>query len=105
MCGTPPPQQGHANPHHSWTWRGSHAEVANGTRIEIERFRKPIFITHGTKDELWSVQKAYNVRATLQAAGLKPEVHIFPNQGHVFSGTAAQQADELMMEFFDRTLK
>lgn len=47
--------------------------VRAGTRIAIEEYGEPILITVGERE-------------ALRAAGRNPEVHYFPDAGHVFGG-------------------
>ncbi|MEM9278498.1 MAG: alpha/beta hydrolase, partial [Pseudomonadota bacterium] len=38
----------------AWLWRGSTDLVKPGTEIQIEHYERPIMITHGTSDEVWT---------------------------------------------------
>lgn len=122
-CGTPPPNgvpprdtpappqciatpsvPNESYPFHSWTWNGSHDAVGNHSPIALERFNGPIFFTHGEQDKLWCVSKAQSLQARLVAAGKKPEVHIFPGEGHMFSAASENKRLELLVDFLNRNM-
>jgi dienelactone hydrolase len=86
----------------AWEWHG--VPLRNNTRIEIEKFAKPVLITCGDKDELWESDRTRRIKATLKRAGRAPEVHIFANEGHEFSMPAEQKRRELVADFFIRVL-
>ncbi len=86
-------------------WKGSHSQIKTHQPIPLERFNGPIFFTHGEKDSLWCVSKAKSMKRQLEAAGKKPEVHIFPNEDHGFSSAADTQRWRLLIDFLDRNMK
>lgn len=89
---------------HSWTWRGTHGLIRTHEQIPLEKFKDPIFFTHGTEDNLWCVSKAEAMRDRLQKHGLLPEVHIFKGEGHNFRGPAEEKRMELLIDFLSRSL-
>lgn len=87
----------------AWLWKNN--GLKHGTRIEIELFKNSIFITHGTEDELWEHERALRIKKTLEEAGLTPEVHLFKGEKHVFQLPAENRKNELLLNFFKRTLQ
>jgi len=83
-------------------WLISGVNIIAGQRIEIEKYSGPILITVGDKDEIWPVDQTRRIEATLKAAGRSPEIHYFPNEGHVFSGSDEVTRRELVMNFLKR---
>lgn len=83
-------------------WKIFGATVLQGERIEIEKFGRPILITVGEKDEVWPVDQTHRIEATLKAAGQSPEIHYFPNQGHVFRGVDEQSRREIVLTFLQQ---
>lgn len=71
-------------------------------RIEIEKYDGPILITIGDKDEVWSADQTRRIEATLKAAGRNPEVHYFPNEGHVFFGAVDVKRKQIVLDFLQR---
>ena len=62
---------------HAWNWRGSSSELAPGTRIEIERYPGPVFLSHGISDRLWSADKTRRLEQRLRAVGRNPVVYLY----------------------------
>jgi dipeptidyl aminopeptidase/acylaminoacyl peptidase len=73
-----------------------------GDRITIERFARPVFITAGSYDKVWSVDRTRRLEQTLRRAGRDVAVHVFPGEGHGFSTAAEQRRRELVLRFLDR---
>ena len=76
--------------------------IPSKTRIEIERFRWPILITVGNKDEVWPVEQTKRIENKLKSEGKKPEVHYFSNEGHVFKGNSELLRRQLVINFINR---
>jgi dipeptidyl aminopeptidase/acylaminoacyl peptidase len=88
----------------AWTWRGSSDELLPSTPIEIERFDGPLFISHGTRDEVWSVEMTRRLSERLIAHGRSPEVHLYEDADHGFSSDGENRHHELLFDFFARRL-
>jgi dipeptidyl aminopeptidase/acylaminoacyl peptidase len=88
----------------AWTWRGSSDELLPTTNIEIERFAGPLFLSHGTKDETWSVDMTRRLWNRLNRHGRSPEVHLYEGEGHGLSSDAENVHHEQMIDFFARYL-
>jgi dipeptidyl aminopeptidase/acylaminoacyl peptidase len=56
--------------------------------IEIERFDRPLFLSHGTRDATWSVEMTRRLWERLKQHGRTPEVHLYEEEG---TGSAATQ--------------
>jgi dienelactone hydrolase len=73
----------------AWTWNGMplYGErtepYGSGPRIAIEKYPGPVWISHGTRDELWEVERSQKLAAARQQAGLPTETHYWQGEGHV----------------------
>jgi dienelactone hydrolase len=72
--------------------------------IEIEKFKKPVFITVGDQDELWDYHKSVRLAERLKKYGQSVEIHIFPGEHHVFSYTNENVRHELLLAFLRKNL-
>jgi dipeptidyl aminopeptidase/acylaminoacyl peptidase len=88
----------------SWTWRGSSDALLPSTPIEIERFDGPLFISHGTRDKVWSVEMTRRLSERLTSHGRSPEVHFYEEADHGFSSDGENSHHELLIDFFTRHL-
>lgn len=86
----------------AWIWNKK--TVPTDARIEIENFKNPVFLTHGTVDEWWDHTRTLNVEKTLRDAGATPEVHIFKGESHVFKTVAENERKELLLKFLKTSL-
>ncbi|MCX7050183.1 MAG: alpha/beta hydrolase [Candidatus Sumerlaeota bacterium] len=62
----------------------------------------PFLIMHGTKDPLVPLKQSEMLQEALKKAGVDSTLEIIPGAGHGFAGPKYQQ---MVMDFFDRTLK
>jgi len=88
----------------AWTWRGASDALKPTTPIEIERYEGPIFISHGTADNSWSVEMTRRLEARLIQHGRCPEVHYYDGQPHTPSGEAMNLHLRRLIAFFDQHL-
>ena len=88
----------------AWTWRGSSDELLPTAPIEIERYPGPLFLSHGTEDELWSVAMTQRLADRLHRHDRRPEIHYYEGQGHVPMGDAANAHYAHVIGFFARHL-
>lgn len=100
-CGKMPADPS-VNPTNAWLLDGQ--PVKMNARIEIEKYDKPIFITHGMKDELWEVARSERLKDTLEKAGRAAEVHLFAGEGHNFNKPAENQRHTLILKYFKKVL-
>jgi dienelactone hydrolase len=63
------------DPKCAWCWRGTSKQLLPGSPIEIERYDGPVFLSHGEKDDVWSVNRTKRLEQRLRDAGRSPEVH------------------------------
>lgn len=89
----------------AWTWRGSSENLKPTTPIEIERYEGPLFLSHGTADQVWDVAMTRRLEARLKAKGRTPEVHYYEGEGHINRSEAENEHNWLLIEFFTRHLK
>ena len=88
----------------AWRWRGSSEEILPGSRILIEDYDGPLYLSHGEEDKTWSVEMTRRLQARLREAGRNPEVHFYPGQGHWFDSRAVNLHYERVAAFFRRHL-
>ncbi len=88
----------------AWTWRGKTDRSLPGTPIEIEHYTGPVFLSHGTADELWSAAMTASLAARLHAAGRSPELHVYEQEGHRLGAEAQNVHNQLVVSFFQRHL-
>jgi dipeptidyl aminopeptidase/acylaminoacyl peptidase len=89
---------------HQPAWVYKNTAIAQGTTIAIETYRGPIFISHGTRDEVWSVEESRKLEARLKRAGNSPEVLYLDGESHVLSREAGAKVDGAITAFFKKTL-
>lgn len=88
----------------AWSWRGSSDGLVPSSRIEIERYDGPLFLSHGTADRVWSVEMTRRMALSLQAHGRNPEVHYYEGQDHIPGSAAENEHHAHLLSFFERHL-
>lgn len=88
----------------AWTWRGSSEDLLPTMPIEIERFEGPLFLSHGTADQVWSVDSTYRLVDRLHRFQRTPEVHFYEGQDHGLDSPAENENHERLIAFFERHL-
>jgi len=88
----------------AWTWQGTSDRLLPSTPIEVERYRGPLFLSHGTADRTWSVEMTRRLVARLHAHGLAPEVLYHEGEDHLPRGPAENLQNEHLLGFFERHL-
>ena len=88
----------------AWRWRGSSEGILPGSKIPIEDYEGPLYLSHGEQDKTWSVEMTRRLEARLKKAGRTPEVHYYSDQGHWFAGDAINLHFERVADFFRRHL-
>jgi dienelactone hydrolase len=83
----------------SSAWVIDGKSIPTSTRIEIEKYDRPILITHGLKDPVWPADYTKRIEATLKAHNRQPEVHYFPNGVHMFTGEDELARRNLVLNF------
>lgn len=99
-CGASP-----KNPTTMNAWLLDSKPLTIGSAIEIEKFKKPVFITVGDQDDLWDYKKSVRLKERLVQAGQPVELHIFPGERHVFSHESESKRHELLLNFFNTNLR
>ncbi len=94
----------YSSQHKAWRWRGRYDDVDPGTRIKVERYRGPLFLSHGEDDEVWSVNNTRRIEGLLRGAGRNPEVHYFAGQRHSLDAESKNLYNEQLIDFFRRYL-
>lgn len=88
----------------AWSWRGSSAPLKPTTPIEIERYRGPIFLSHGLEDRTWSVAMTQRLEARLSAREGYLETHYYEGEGHLLRSEAENLHHERLLRFYTRFL-
>lgn len=88
-----------------WRWRGSYAGVLPGAPIQIERYEGALFLSHGTEDQTWSVERTKRLESRLASFGRKVETHYYEGQGHSLDRTMTNLQNKRLVAFFNRELK
>lgn len=86
----------------AWTWRGQSDDLLPTTPIEIERYPGPLFLSHGTADQVWSVEMTRRLAARLERHGRTPEVHYYEGQDHIPGSAAENEHHEYLLGFLGR---
>ncbi|HUK18981.1 MAG TPA: prolyl oligopeptidase family serine peptidase, partial [Bryobacteraceae bacterium] len=60
---------------------------------------------HNFEDDNVLFQNSLQLTSALQLAGKQFEYMLYPQKSHGVTGPAAQQMNQMMVEFFDRALK
>jgi dipeptidyl aminopeptidase/acylaminoacyl peptidase len=88
----------------AWRWRGSSDALLPTMPIEIERYPGPLFLSHGEADTVWTVECTSRLVARLEAAGRRPEVHVYPGEAHWFRAETFNLQLARLADFFRRHL-
>jgi len=84
------------------------AEVAGGIFTYLGgRLRRvpPTLILHGTADRRVNVRYAAELERVARRLGARPEVHLYPGEGHVLSSPAMADARARSLAFLSRNLR
>jgi len=73
--------------------------------VTLLKSMPPTLIVHGAKDELVPVKKARELEELLTAKKVPHETKIYPDEGHIFSARAAQDAALLAVAFLNKYLQ
>lgn len=84
----------------AWCWRGTSKQLLPGSPIEIERYRGALFLSHGEKDDVWSVNRTKRLEKRLRDAGRRPEVHYYPGANASPDTGRAEGAPDPARRFF-----
>lgn len=99
-CGQYPKFPGEMN---AWLLDGTPLKV--GSVIEVEKFKKPIMITVGDQDQLWDYKQSVRIADRLKSFSQPVELHIFSGEHHSFSDKNENIRQEMLLEFFKRTIQ
>jgi dipeptidyl-peptidase 4 len=69
------------------------------------QLRGKLMLVHNLEDDNVLFQNTLQLIDGLQSAGKQFELMVYPQKTHPVTGPAADQLDEMMIEFFDRSLK
>ncbi len=88
----------------AWSWQGKSDNLLPTTAIEIEHYEGPIFLSHGTADQTWSVAMTRRLEDRLRAYGRTPVVHYYDGQDHTPSADAENAHHLNLLSFFNEHL-
>jgi hypothetical protein len=86
------------------TWQNSTVGLTPGEAIAIECFIGPVFLSHGTADEIWSSAMTERVAARLARARRPHELHLYRGEAHRFGADAANHHRGALVAFLKRHL-
>jgi len=69
------------------------------------KLRGKLMLAHNLEDDNVLFQNTLQLTDALQLAGKQFELMVYPQKTHAVTGAAADQLNEMMIEFFDRNLK
>jgi hypothetical protein len=70
----------------AWTWQGTklfgelREPFGSGPRIAVEAYAGPMWISHGTRDQLWEVEKSQRIEQS------RRQVPAYPTEAHYWQG-------------------
>ena len=64
----------------------------------------PALTIHGRLDDVVPVEQALILDSEMKRTGLRHDLVILKNQGHIFEGSAAEESWNVVYEFFKETL-
>lgn len=87
---------------------GAAAELSGGLfdrlKGHTQRF-PPLLILHGRKDERVPLKYAEELLAEARRLQAHPEVHLYPDEGHALTATAAEDAAARALDFLQQHLR
>ncbi len=102
-CGKMPPDYSVIAKTKAWLYKKDNLAIGNDIKIEL--YKKPLFISHGMKDELWSYKRSKTIVNRKKQHNQEVQAHFFPNSGHVFRYKDAQKRRQLVSLFFKDSLR
>ncbi|SMN02323.1 putative thioesterase [uncultured Candidatus Thioglobus sp.] len=102
-CGTnqPPDESGYKSVK-AWTYGKKALNI--GDMINIESYQKPLYISHGSKDHLWSFERSKRIVKKLKKHKQPVQAHFVEGAGHVFRFKDAVKEHQLVTDFFKNNL-
>ena len=88
----------------AWTWDNGLDGLLPSTAIEVELYPGPLYLSHGTKDSVWSVAMTRRLEQRLRANGRTPEVHYLVGQDHTPRGVDENEHHGRLIDFLHRSL-
>jgi carboxymethylenebutenolidase len=76
-----------------------------GLAATMMRRMPPVLVLHGAADRVVPVEEARKLEQLLRDRGVPFEAHIYPGQGHGFTGEDRRDAATRVLDFFDRRLR
>lgn len=89
----------------AWTWQGKSDDLLPTTPIEAERYAGPIFVSHGTRDTVWSADMSRRLAQRLADHGRQVQLELYEGQDHMLSSESENTHHERLIDFFDRHLR
>src|SRR4030095_6665588 len=82
---------------------GTSKQLLPGSPIESELYDGALFLSHGEKDDVWSVNRTKRLEKRLRDAGRRPEVHYYPEQTHRLTPEGRKVHQTRLVAFFRDT--
>jgi dipeptidyl aminopeptidase/acylaminoacyl peptidase len=93
----------------AWTWQSTllfgelREPYGSGPRILVEKYPGPMWVSHGTNDSLWEVQRSQRIVQARQAAGLPTEPHFWQGEDHILMNAQNRAAFAASLATFMKT--
>jgi dipeptidyl-peptidase-4 len=78
---------------------------ATSLGLKAANLKGKLMLVHNFEDDNVLFQNSLQLANALQLAGKQFEYMLYPQKTHSVSGPAAQQMNQMMLDFFDRTLR
>ena len=88
----------------AWTWHGSTVGLLPTMPIEIELYPGLLYLSHGVRDSVWSVEMTRRLEARLRRHGRSPEVHYLSGQDHAPEGEHENEHNRRLVAFLRSNL-
>ena len=69
------------------------------------KLRGKLMLAHNLEDDNVLFQNTLQIASALQLAGRQFEMMVYPQKAHAVTGLASDQLNQMMIDFFDRSLK
>lgn len=86
----------------AWLWRGT--PLKEGTRVEFENIKCPVFISQGMKDSVWPASQSLEIEQRLLQIGTPVETAYYENGDHWLNLDESYDRLCKVLSFYKRTL-
>lgn len=101
-CGEKPSLNFYTANYPAWTYNKQ--VLKTGRLIRVDKYKGPLFISHGTQDEYWKEIRSKKIKTLRDKYKLETELHIFKGESHVFKSKNEHKKKKLLNSFFKKHL-